>query len=63
VEVSLQSLQYLLAKFQKFYTIEDLPRVRRARLLNDDMINAIEETLRVDDELTARKLREDKGIP
>jgi len=40
VEVSLWSLQYLLAKF---HTVEDLPRARRARLLNDDMINAIEE--------------------
>ena len=58
VEVSLRSLQYLLAKFQKFHTIKDLPRARRPRLLNDDMINSIEESLRADDELTARKLRE-----
>ena len=58
VEVLLWSLQYLLAKSQKFHTIEDLPRARRARLLNDDMINALEESLRADDELTARKLRE-----
>ena len=41
----------------KFHTIKDLPKAHRPRLLNNDMINAIEDSLR-SDELTARKLKE-----
>jgi len=58
IEITLRSLQYFVAKFMKFHTIKDLPKAHRPRLLNNDMINAIEDSLRSDDELTARKLKE-----
>jgi len=53
VEVALRSLQYLLLKFLKYRTVKDLPRARRSRLLTPDMMNAIEDSLKADDELTA----------
>ena len=53
----LHSLQYLLVKFLKFQTVKDLPRARRPRLLTSDIMNAIEDSLRANDELTARKLK------
>ena len=55
--VSLRSLQYLSTKFKKFHTIRDLHRTPRKRLLTAEMMAAIEDSLRNDDELTARKLR------
>ena len=41
----------------KFHTIRDLHRTPRKRLLTAEMMAAIEDSLRNDDELTARKLR------
>lgn len=55
--VTLRSLYYLSAKFKKFHTIRDLHRTPRKRLLTAEMMTAIENSLRNDDELTARKLR------
>jgi len=58
VEVTLRSLQYLLLKFLKYHTVQDLPRAQRPKLLTADMMNAIDYSLKADDELTARKLKE-----
>ena len=57
VEVSMRSLQRLCAKFEKEHTIQDLPRKSKPRLLTADMLSTMEQSLRKDDELTARKLR------
>lgn len=57
VEVSVRSLERLYAKFEKMHTIQDLPRKSKPRLLNADMMSTMEQSLRKDDELTARKLR------
>ena len=57
IDVTLRSLQRLCLKFQKFYTIRDLPKAIRPRELTERMMGAIEESLRGDDELTARKLK------
>ena len=56
-EVSIRSLQRLCAKFQQKHTIQDLPRASKARLLAPEMLATIEESLKSDDELTARKLK------
>ena len=61
VEVSLRSLRRLCAKFETAHTIQDLPRKSRPRLLTADMLSTMEQSLRKDDELTARKLRTTLG--
>ena len=57
IEVSLRSLQRLCAKFKAVHSIQDFPRRSRPRLLTADMLSLMEQSLRKDDELTARKLR------
>ena len=59
--VSLRSLQHLWSKFQKVYTVRDLPRATRPRLLTAEMVSALEDCLRNDDEMTARKLKTKLG--
>ena len=56
-EVTLHSLQCLRLKFQSFHTINDLAKRRKPRLLIKEMMNTIEQSLKSDDELTARKLK------
>lgn len=56
-EVTLRSLQRLREKFQRKHTIQDLPRGTKPRLLTTEMLSAMENYLRNDDELTARKLK------
>ena len=56
-EVSLRTLQRLCLKFQTVHTIEDLPRGRCPRILTVEMGAMMEQCLRNDDELTARKLK------
>ena len=56
--VSVRSIQRLCSKFEKLKTIQDLPRAPRRRLLTPQMLSAMEENLRNDDELTARKLKD-----
>lgn len=55
--VTLRSLQRLCDKFQRKHTIQDLPRTK-PRLLTTEMLPTMENCLRNDDELTARKLKE-----
>ena len=55
--VSLRSLQRLWSKFQKVHTVRDLPRATRPRLLTTEMVSALENYLRNDDEMTGRKLK------
>ena len=55
--VSVRSLQRLCSKFNKKHTIRDLPRATKPRLLTPEMLSTIEDCLRNDDELTARKLK------
>ena len=57
IEVSLRSLQHLHQKFQRFHTIRDLPKATRPRILTEMMMKAIDDSLKGDDELTARKLK------
>ena len=57
IEVSVRSLQRLCEKFKKVHTIQDVRRKSRDRLLTVDMLSTMEQCLREDDELTARKLR------
>lgn len=60
IEVTLRSLQRLHDKFQSFHTVHDLAKTRRSRLLRllmKEMMNATDQSLENDDELTARKLR------
>jgi len=57
IDVSLRSLQRLCEKFQQFHTIRDLPKATRPRKLTERMMQAIEESLRGDDELTVRKMK------
>ena len=56
-EVTLRSLQRLRHKFQRFHTVNDLAKRRKPRLLTKEMMNTIEQSLKSDDELTARKLK------
>ena len=39
------------------HTIQDLPRKTRPRLLTEEMLSAMDQMLREDDEATARRLR------
>ena len=55
--VSLRSLQRVWSKFQNVHTVRDLPRVTRPRLLTAEMVSALEDCLRNEDEMTARKLK------
>ena len=57
VEVSLRSLQRLCAKFEKMHTIQDLPRAPKPRLLTAEMLSDMDQSLRNNDELTAKKLK------
>ena len=57
IKVSLRSLQRLCVKFKQKHTIQDLKRKPRARLLSAEMLAIMEECLRNDDELTARRLK------
>ena len=43
-------------KFDRFHTVENLPRVARPRLLTSEMLSTMNDLLRNDDELTARRL-------
>ena len=56
-EVKLRSLQRLCNKFQTKHTIQDLPRATKPRLLTTEMLSTMEDCLRNDDKLTARKLK------
>ena len=56
-EVSARSLQRLCQKFERMHTVQDLPRKPRPRLLTDEMLSAMDQILREDDEATARRLR------
>ena len=56
-EVSIRSLQRLCVKFQIMHTVQDLPRNFKARLLTPEVVATIENSMRNDDELTARKLK------
>ena len=55
--VSLRSLERLWRKFQTVHTIQDLPRATRPRLLTREMVLAMEDLLRNDDEMIARRLK------
>ena len=56
-DISVRSLQRLCVKFEKMHTIQDLPRKTRPRLLTEEMLSAMDQILREDDEATARRLR------
>ena len=56
-EVSIRSLQRLCVKFQIMHTIQDLSRNFKARLLTPEVVATIEDSMRNDDELVARKLK------
>ena len=57
IEISVRSLQHLCVKFEKMHTIQDLPRKTRPWLLTEEMLSAMDQILREDDEATARRLR------
>lgn len=57
IDVTIRSLQRLCAKFEKLHTIQDLPRASKRRLLTPEMLSTMDENLRNDDELTARKMK------
>ena len=57
IVVSIRSLQRLCAKFEKTRTIQDLPKATKCRVLTPEMLSAMDESLRNDDELTARSLK------
>ena len=56
-EVKLHSLYRLCDKFQTRHTVRDIPRATRPRLLTKEMLSTMEDCLRSDDELTARRLK------
>ena len=56
-EVKLRSLYRLCDKFQTRHTVRDIPRVTRPRILTKEMLSTMEDCLRSDDELTARRLK------
>ena len=60
-EVSLRSLQRLCAKFQRMHTIQDLHRASKLRILTPEIVTVMDESLRSDDEMTARKLKSKLG--
>ena len=53
----LRSLQRLHLKFQSVHNINDVAKRRKPRLLTKEIMNTIEQSLKSDDELTARKLK------
>lgn len=55
---SLRSVYRLWRKFRNHHTILDLPRRKRDRKVDEDMLEIIETLLTENDELTARQLRE-----
>ena len=55
---SLRSVYRLWSKFREHHTILDLPRKKRDRKINEDMLETIETLLTENDELTARHLKE-----
>lgn len=57
VEVTIRSLQRSCAKFEKMHTIKDISRAPKCRLLTPEMLSAMDNCLRNDDELTASKLK------
>ena len=56
ISVSIRSLQRLCVKFDTFHTVENLPRAARPRLLSCEMLATMNNLLRNDDDLTARRL-------
>jgi len=58
IYVNIQSIQRLLAKFKSHHTINDLKRKPRRSLLSPEMLDHVENLLQSNDELTARKLRD-----
>ena len=56
-EISVRNLQRLCMKFEKMHIIQDLPRKPRPQLLTEEMLSAMDQILREDDEATARRLR------
>ena len=56
IDVSIRNLQRLCVKFDRFHTVENLPRVARPRLLTSEMLSTMNDLLKNDDELTARHL-------
>ena len=57
VEVTIRSLQRLCVKFEKMHTIKDISRAPKRRLLTPEMLSAMDNCLRNDDQLTASKLK------
>ena len=57
-DVSIRSLQRLCVKFDRFYTVKNLPRAVRPRLLTTEMLSTMIDLFRNDDELAARRLTE-----
>ena len=55
--ISLRSLQRLCTKFQRMHTMQDLHRISKRKILIPEMEVVMEESLRRDDEMTARKLK------
>lgn len=55
--MTIRSLQRLCAKFEKMHTIKDISRAPKRRLLTPEMLSAMDNCLRNDDELTASKLK------
>ena len=56
-EVTLYSLQHLPHKFQNFHTVHGLTKTTKPRLLTKEMMNAIEQNLKSNNVLTARKFK------
>ena len=52
-----RSLQRLVKKFQTHHIIKDLPRRKRPKKLSDEMIALLDDMLKDDDEMTARRIR------
>ena len=57
IVVSRQALYKLLHKFRTKSCLGDLPKRTRKRKLTQEMIDAMDEALQENDELTARQLR------
>ena len=55
--LTLRSLYRLRKKFHQFHTISDLPRRKRSRKITMEMAQLIDDMLKDNDELTARKVR------
>ena len=50
------SLQRLVKKFQTHHIIKDLPRRKRPKKLSEEMIALLDDMLKDDDEMTARRI-------